>query len=82
MQHGSSGTTDTNARDAMVPPPVDAIVQAKETDEDSGLHDIRNLAQSTKQRLSSKRITASPPMSDDDILASSSGSFRSWRSSR
>lgn len=76
MQHGSSGTTDTNARDAMVPPPVDAVVQTRETDEDSGLHDIRNLAQSTKQRLSSKRITASPPISDDDLLASSSGSFR------
>lgn len=76
MQHGSSGTTDTNARDAMVPPPVDAVVQTRETEEDSGLHDIRNLAQSTKQRLSSRRITASPPISDDDLLASSSGSFR------
>lgn len=76
MQHGSSGTTDTNARDAMVPPPVDAVVQAKQTDEDSGLHDIRNLAQSTKQRLSSRRITNSPIGKDDDVLASSSGSFR------
>jgi hypothetical protein len=76
MQHGSSGTTDTNPRDAMVPPPVDAVVQAKETDEDSGLHDIRNLAQSTKQRLSSRRITNSPVGNDDDVLASSSGSFR------
>ncbi len=76
MQHGSSGTTDTNPRDAMVPPPVDAVVQAKETDEDSGLHDIRNLAQSTKQRLSSRRITQSPIGNDDDVLASSSGSFR------
>lgn len=76
MQHGSSGTTDTNPRDAMVPPPVEAVVQAKETDEDSGLHDIRNLAQSTKQRLSSRRITQSPIGNDDDVLASSSGSFR------
>jgi hypothetical protein len=76
MQHGSSGTTDTNPRDAMVPPPVEAVVQAKETDEDSGLHDIRNLAQSTKQRLSSRRITQSPIGHDDDVLASSSGSFR------
>lgn len=76
MQHGSSGTTETNPRDAMVPPPVEAVVQAKETDEDSGLHDIRNLAQSTKQRLSSRRITQSPIGNDDDVLASSSGSFR------
>ncbi len=43
-------------------------------EEDSGLHDIRNLAQSTKQRLSSRRITNSPPTSDN-VLASSSGSF-------
>lgn len=76
MQHGSSGTTETNPRDAMVPPPVEAVVQAKQTDEDSGLHDIRNLAQSTKQRLSSRRITQSPIGNDDDVLASSSGSFR------
>jgi hypothetical protein len=85
MQHGSSGSTET--RDTVVsPPPVrlddDAPVspasrdQAREEDrEDSGLHDIRNLAQSTKQRLSSKRITQSPPIADD-VLASSSGSFK------
>jgi len=47
---------------------------AADRDEDSGLHDIRNLAQSTKQRLSARRITQSPP-SNDDVLASSSGSF-------
>jgi hypothetical protein len=47
---------------------------AADRDEDSGLHDIRNLAQSTKQRLSSRRITMNPPASDD-VLASSSGSF-------
>ncbi len=42
-------------------------------DEDSGLHDIRSLAQSTKQRLSSK-ITAVRP--DEDILATSSASWK------
>jgi hypothetical protein len=47
---------------------------AADRDEDSGLHDIRNLAQSTKQRLSARRITQSPP-TNDDVLASSSGSF-------
>ncbi|MEO8842123.1 MAG: hypothetical protein ABI591_25890 [Kofleriaceae bacterium] len=39
------------------------------------MHDIRNLAQSTKQRLS-KRITTVPPLADDDVLASSSASWK------
>ena len=42
-------------------------------DEDSGLHDIRNLAQSTKQRL---RATTNPPVTDEDVLASSSASWK------
>jgi hypothetical protein len=83
MQHGSSGTT-TDARDAVAPPPIAGSdpaqkaavkpIMDQEREEDSGLHDIRNLAQSTKQRLSSRRIT-SPPVSDD-VLASSSGAFK------
>ncbi|HUS31727.1 MAG TPA: hypothetical protein VMZ53_24665, partial [Kofleriaceae bacterium] len=85
MQHGT-GTTSDVKNAAMIPPGLepdtqpttkqDAVVEARDRDEDSGLHDIRNLAQSTKQRLSSRRITNSPPMKDDDILASSSGSFK------
>jgi len=43
-------------------------------EEDSGLHDIKSLAQSTKQRLS-KKITV-PPVSDDDLLASSSAGWK------
>ena len=54
--------------------PAVAAAAAADREEDSGLHDIRNLAQSTKQRLSSRRITMNPPTSDD-VLASSSGSF-------
>jgi len=51
-------------------PPVQA-------EENSGLHDIRNLAQSTKQRISSKRITGqNTPVKDDDVLASSSASWK------
>src|SRR4051812_13651846 len=68
----STGTTDTN-RDAStgVPP------MTKETrEEDSGLHDIRSLASSTKARLSSRRSTANPVMSEDDILASSSAGWK------
>ena len=46
--------------------------QKTEREEDSGLHDIRSLAQSTKHRLSVKRITTSPPISDD-VASSSAG---------
>lgn len=82
QQQGSSGTT---TRDKLAPPPAamepDTTPVAKqesapaEREEDSGLHDIRNLAQSTKQRLSKKSITNAPPI-DNDVLASSSGSFK------
>ncbi|MEO8549070.1 MAG: hypothetical protein ABI678_03835 [Kofleriaceae bacterium] len=44
-------------------------------EEDSGLHDIRNLAQSTKQRLS-KRTSQHPIQTDDDVLSSSSASWK------
>ena len=46
-----------------------------ERDEDSGLHDIRSMASSTKMRLSSRRTTQ-PPVADDDILASSSAGWK------
>jgi hypothetical protein len=55
--------------------PPAAAKKADERSEDSGLHDIRNLAQSTKQRLSSKRTTQNPPIADD-VLAASSGSWK------
>ena len=86
MQQGSSGTTTRAADKKVAAPPVtlepDTTPVAKqpsqdpdERDEDSGLHDIRNLAQSTKQRLSKRSITQNPPLADD-VLASSSGSFK------
>jgi hypothetical protein len=69
MQQGTSGTT---TKPTTSPPPVAATPPSQtENTEDSGLHDIRNLAQSTKQRLSSKRITTSPPV--DDVASSSAG---------
>jgi hypothetical protein len=68
MQQGTTGTTDRDIS-ANLPPPV-------ATKDDSGLHDIRNLAQSTKQRLSSKRSTTNPPFSEQDVLASSSASWK------
>ena len=61
-------------------PPINAADPAvgapKKRDDDSGLHDIRNLAQSTKQRLSSRRSSTHPPMSDEDILATTSASWK------
>lgn len=48
----------------------------KERDEDSGLHDIRSLASSTKLRLSSRRSTQNPVMTEDDVLASSSAGWK------
>jgi len=44
--------------------------------EDSGLHDIRNLAAASRSRMSSRRIGTSPPV-DEDLLASTSGSWKS-----
>ena len=55
-------------------PPVE-VGADKERDEDSGLHDIRNLASSARMRLSSRRISTHPPV-DDDILASSSAGWK------
>jgi hypothetical protein len=68
----STGTSDSN-RDAStgVPP-----MTKDSRDEDSGLHDIRSLASSTKARLSSRRSTANPVMSEDDVLASSSAGWK------
>jgi hypothetical protein len=78
QQTSSSGPTKTSAPAAPMTdvssgvPPVGAP-----REEDSGLHDIRNLAQSTKQRLSVKRIATNPPVSaEDDVLASSSASWK------
>jgi hypothetical protein len=63
-------------------PPVTAPVSAAadqtaktEHQEDSGLHDIRALAQTTKQRMSQRRIpTQNPPV--DDSVHTSSASLR------
>ena len=43
--------------------------------EDSGLHDIRALASSTKERVSKKRLTVNPPV-DDSYIHTSSASLR------
>jgi hypothetical protein len=75
----TTGTTGTE-RDAStgVPPTEAAATKSASTaerDDDSGLHDIRNLASSQRMRMSSRRISTSPPV-DDDILASSSAGWK------
>ena len=61
-------------RPGLAPPeratPVPAPDPAAPREEDSGLHDIRELARSSKARISQKRTTSHPPM-DPDVLSSS-----------
>ena len=71
MQTTSTGTGSPKSADKSSP----TGVPPQERDEDSGLHDIRSMASSAKMRISSKRITTSPPV-DEDVLASSSGSWK------
>ena len=56
-------------------PSVSNAVPPKIRDEDSGLHDIRNLAQSTKQRLSNKRVGSQGP-AEEDVLAQTSAGWK------
>jgi hypothetical protein len=44
--------------------------------EDSGLHDLKSMARTTKQRLSSRRATAQPELDDDTLLSSTSAGFK------
>jgi hypothetical protein len=70
MQQSGTPNREASSSPTTTAPPVPR-------EEDSGLHDIRNLAQSTKQRLSNKRITGSnATVKDDDVLASSSASWK------
>ncbi|HWO18180.1 MAG TPA: hypothetical protein VNO30_05370 [Kofleriaceae bacterium] len=57
------------------PSMVEATPAPMVRDEDSGLHDIRNLASSQRMRLS-KRASQTSIHADDDLLASASGSWR------
>ncbi len=63
----TSGSTSNQSSPTGVPP--------QEREEDSGLHDIRSMASSAKMRISSRRISTSPPV-DEDVLASSSAGWK------
>jgi hypothetical protein len=74
QQTGTPNRESSSPTMAAAPPPLDVAVPREE---DSGLHDIRSLAQSTKQRLSNKRSTGpQQTLKDDDVLASSSASWK------
>jgi hypothetical protein len=66
---GSTGSDRDRDASTGIPP-------MKDREEDSGLHDIRSLASSTKARLSSRRSTQNPVMTDEDVLASSSAGWK------
>jgi hypothetical protein len=55
-------------------PAATPAAEAKPREEDSDLHDIRNLASSQRMRI--RRSSQNPANADDDLLASASGSWR------
>lgn len=84
-------TSMTNETNSSVPTPISAevtpvpmravvpadapAVAARKVNEDSGLHDLKNLAASAKNRITTRRGTA-PPIDDDAMLAAASASFK------
>src|ERR1043165_1666356 len=64
---GSSGTDRSKSQPTAVvsSAPADDAAPPKDRDEDSGLHDIRNLASSARMRISSRRIGTNPPPVDE-----------------
>jgi hypothetical protein len=78
-QSKPSVATPVQVAAAATPPPTSMSTKkpsSEDREEDSGLHDIRSLASSTKARLSSRRSTQNPAVSEDDILASSSAGWK------
>jgi hypothetical protein len=56
--------------------PAGAVMASRKINEDSGLHDLKSLAASTKERITSRRTTTSPPIDEDALLSSASASFK------
>ena len=71
----SQGTRNRDLNSSTAPVSAPPLMN-NDREEDSGLHDIRNLASSTKARLSSRRSTQSPVVTEDDVLASSSAGWK------
>lgn len=76
LEDSSMQTTGNRSERDPSGPMVAPMSSEQDRDEDSGLHDIRNLASSTKARLSSRRSTQSPVVNEDDVLASSSAGWK------
>ena len=76
LEDSSMQTTGTSSSSSSPSSSVPPVTTTKDRDEDSGLHDIRSLASSTKLRLSSRRSTQNPIVGEDDILASSSAGWK------
>lgn len=72
--HTTPGTEDSAS--TGLPPITPMSSMTKDREEDSGLHDIRSLASSTKARLSSRRSTVNPVMREEDVLATSSAGWK------
>ena len=68
MQSGSTAQSEREGGEGA------SGIPAASRDEDSGLHDIRSLAQSARMRAV-KRGSTSPPISDDAIVAATSGAW-------
>lgn len=67
--------TEKDAPRGATPPPVGDTPQRGERNEDSGLHDVKSLAQTTKQRIS-RRITSQHDAYEESLLSSSSSGLR------
>ena len=76
LEDGSMQPTGTMGTDRDAASGPTGVPPIADRDDDSGLHDIRSLASSTKARLSSRRSTQNPVMSEDDIIASSSAGWK------
>ena len=72
LEAGMQSTPGTSEQARAAAVPIASSAPPAKRDEDSGLHDIRNLAQSTKQRIS-RRASTPPP---DDVLAQTSGGWK------
>src|SRR5262245_29670319 len=71
MQTTREGNDDASASAATSQPGM----PAQPHEEDSGLHDIRNLASSQRMSLV-KRTSQNPIIADDDVLASTSAGWK------
>lgn len=82
MSNDTSSSVPTPIGSEISQVPMRAVVPAgappvvSRSSEDSGLHDLKNLAASAKNRITSRRTSTMPPVDDDALLSSASASFK------